>query len=108
MRNIYQQALDVQNACNSSGVALSLANEIIPAVRDELRANGGFADTDAVNSHPAVIMFIAKLGDLAGLTVDGARYSRAYTVCYEMAHVAAARQELAVAVALAAAAALAA
>jgi hypothetical protein len=59
-RNRYQDALDVQNACNPSGVAHSL-HEICCEVS---REGGG---TDAVRRDPAVRLFVAKLADLCGL-----------------------------------------
>ena len=56
----YQDALDVQNACNLSGVAHSLFE-----VCRRLRASG-VTDTSAVNTHPIVRMYASKIGDLTG------------------------------------------
>jgi hypothetical protein len=102
MRNMYEQALMVQDACNSSGVALSLANEIIPAARAEIQSNLNLWSTTDINRHPAVALFIAKLADLAGLDVDFTAYGNAYTECTQRAMQVKLRAELDAAVALAA------
>ena len=60
MKNIYQDAIDVQDACNPSGVALSLHNLCCSLSREGL-------GTDDIRRHPAVILFTAKLADLMGL-----------------------------------------
>lgn len=99
MRSIYQSALDVQDACNMSGVALSLANEIIPAVRQESRDAGGFGDTEYVNTHPAVVLFVAKMAELSGwLDVSMTSYSAAYIACVDRVTLDKARAEVAAAV----------
>ncbi len=56
-----QQALDLQNACNLSGVAHSLI-EVLEPIREEMRkTNQG---TEFVNSHPIITLFLAKLASL--------------------------------------------
>lgn len=79
-----QQALDVQYACNLSGVARSL-NQIIQevlwptAVREE---NG----TKWINTHPIVTMFLLKMCELngCGSTLQSG-YEAAEKACREMA-----------------------
>jgi hypothetical protein len=59
-----QLALEVQDACNLSGVANSLTRDIIPTLWDMARAaNGG---TPHVNQSPIVTLFLLKLGELNG------------------------------------------
>ena len=71
----YQRALDVQNACNASGVIHSLA-EAVDKVWEDARANG--QGTDYVNTHPIVRMYVEKLYDLC--RVQGHIYD-AYDLC---------------------------
>jgi len=79
-RNIYQDAIDVQDACNISGVVNSLMNEVLPAVRQEITG------TVAIARHPAVVMFVSKLGELTGLGGgDMDTFSEAYLACRERA-----------------------
>ena len=61
MYEILNEAIDVQSACNGSGVAHSLARVFV-ALRECGVDNAGDR-----NSHDAVKLFVAKLADLAGL-----------------------------------------
>src|SRR5947209_15692787 len=80
MQNIYKIAVDCQDACNLSGVAHSLASEVLPQVWEEVRANGG--GTAEVNRHPAIRLILSKLADLAGLVPDDmGQYGADYTLC---------------------------
>lgn len=84
-RNPYQLALDVQTACNLSGVVHSLA-EALPIIRDEVRASGG--GTDEINRHPVVVLFVDKLADLAGVphlesSIGEGHYSQAHFACVD-------------------------
>jgi len=67
-KELAQQALDVQNACNLSGVVFSLG-----AVVDQLweidRA-AGCASTARINRNPIVRAFVAKLADLSAITYE--------------------------------------
>jgi len=88
VRSIYQTALDVQDASNPNGVINTLANEIMPAIREE----AGYREvgTQYVKDHPALILFLDKLNSLCGLQSigDQASYDRisaAYAACHEAA-----------------------
>jgi hypothetical protein len=86
MTNIYRLALQVQDASNPSGVVNSLANEIMPGIRDEVgyREQG----TAYVTSHPAFILFLDKLASMTGkvwLYDTNSAVSQAYEVCNERA-----------------------
>ena len=70
MRNRYREAIDVQDACNPSGVALSLHKMCCVVSRE---GNG----TDGVRRDPAVRLFVAKLADLCGLEYDWPRDAQA-------------------------------
>ena len=63
-KELAQKALDVQNACNVSGIVHTLTDVI-----DELWAierERHIESTDRINNHIVVRAFIAKLADLAG------------------------------------------
>jgi hypothetical protein len=57
-----QQALDVQNACNLSGVVHSLDQIVREVLWPEADRLG--KGTDFVNTHPIVSMFLDKLASL--------------------------------------------
>jgi hypothetical protein len=56
MPQLAKSAIDVQNACNLSGVAHSLVE-----LCQELRDNGVESSTDAINQHPLVRLYVSKL-----------------------------------------------
>ena len=55
-------ALDVQDACNLSGVVNSFATEVMPALWEESRKRN--EGTAWINHHPIVTLFIDKLASL--------------------------------------------
>jgi hypothetical protein len=57
-----QTSLDVQDACNLSGVAKSLAGPVMDALWAEARRTE--RGTDFINQHPIVTLFIDKLASL--------------------------------------------
>jgi hypothetical protein len=59
LKQAAQSALDVQYACNLSGVARSLW-EVCNAIRE------AFPNTGAVNTHPIVTMYLLKMCELNG------------------------------------------
>ena len=58
-----KEVLEVQNACNLSGVVLSWGQAIL-----DLRANLSGADqsTSAINHHPINVMWAEKVSELTG------------------------------------------
>ena len=71
----YSDAITVQDACNTSGIVLSLC-EKIEKIRETSQST---ADT---NTHPIVVMLASKIHDLAGLGLsDTNAYSDAYILC---------------------------
>jgi phosphate/sulfate permease len=76
-----QQAMDVQGACNLSGVVFSFA-EVMRAICNGL-PNAG---THARNTHPIVTLFLLKLCELNGCgTTLHESYERAWTECQALA-----------------------
>jgi len=59
MKRMYYDAIQVQDACNLSGVVFSFARHM------QTLCDMGL-DTDAKNLHPVSILFVDKLADLAG------------------------------------------
>jgi hypothetical protein len=80
-KQIAQEALDVQDACNLSGVVHSFAR-----VMSALSERG--LDTRAKNRHPAAVLFANKIADLTGSEHDGA-----FSVAYAWAQDTAAKSE---------------
>jgi hypothetical protein len=62
-KNIYQEALAVQNACNSQAIIRSLT-ELLPAIVADAKGRGE-DDTGSINRHPVIIAFLDKLMSLA-------------------------------------------
>lgn len=79
MKNIYQTALNVQDACNMSGVLFSFA-ECMKTINEEMRKQG--EGEDYRRQHPVVIMFLSKLNSMAE-SFDS--FSSAYDACKEKA-----------------------
>jgi hypothetical protein len=59
-----QQALDVQNACNLSGVLASFKEIVHEVIWPEARRLG--KGTEFVNTHPIATLFLSKLTSLNG------------------------------------------
>lgn len=58
-----QLALDVQDACNGSGVAHTLGTKVFPSILRHMEERG--KSTDWANAHPVVYLFLWKLMDLS-------------------------------------------
>ncbi len=66
-----QTALDVQDACNLSGVVFSFAEAMNAVCEEQQRIGQG---TKWKNEHPVVYLFVSKLADLNGYHI-GEAYS---------------------------------
>jgi hypothetical protein len=81
-KELAEQALAVQDACNLSGVVISFAT-IIKEVRARLEEEkqGG---TDNVNTHPVCVLFADKIAHLTGTqSLGNDVVSAAYTWAYK-------------------------
>lgn len=76
-----QQALDVQDACNLSGIVFSFA-KIMQVICDEATRRG--EGTDWKNQHPITVLFVDKLAQLAGVGTFHAA-PHAYEACKKLA-----------------------
>jgi hypothetical protein len=65
LREAAQTAIDIQDACNLSGVLRTFDSVVSDVIWPEARRLG--QGTDYVNRHPIVRVFLAKLADLNGL-----------------------------------------
>lgn len=69
LKDMARMALDVQDACNLSGVVHTWS-KILPQLRKlvegDCKANGKDFSTDVLNRHPVNVMFCNKLASLSG------------------------------------------
>ena len=77
-----QSALDVQDACNGSGVIFALARAM-QAICDSSDRGG----TDHRNQHPIVKLYLYKLAELAGMEMSSLSpgYDAAEEACKRIA-----------------------
>jgi len=76
IRHLMKGALDVQNACNLSGVLYSWA-EAMRELRDIEPDQG----TDWYNTHPLNVLYASKVADLTGCQIN---FSDAYASALKM------------------------
>lgn len=78
--NIYQVALDIQDACNPTAVVFA-GVDILKGIMNE----PGHTGTDAIKSHPAFVLFASKINAFVGGIGDvGSQdFSKAYAACLE-------------------------
>ncbi len=79
LQQLAQDALQVQDACNLSGVIISWARAMSD-LREHLRDLG----TDGFNHHPINVLWSSKVSSLTGESADGT-FSAAYKWCDKMA-----------------------
>jgi hypothetical protein len=80
IEQLAKRALQIQDACNPSGVALALSETIM-----ELKRNGVVGTEDICN-HPIVKLMAHKVAELCGMaTWDLDRYWQAELACAELA-----------------------
>lgn len=83
MRTIIQlakEAIDVQDACNLSGVVHSFSR-VMTELRELLSKEEGFS-TDKLNQHPICVMFSNKIAILCD-SESAVKFNRAYEFCKE-------------------------
>lgn len=79
MKELAQEALNVQDACNLSGVVISFAR-VVKDLR-ELLPNAG---TDALNTHPICVLWSDKIAHLTGTqNLGNDRVDLAYRWAYK-------------------------
>ena len=76
LKQLAQDALLVQDACNMSGIALSFGKAML-----DLRAALPDKGTDFYNQHPITVLWASKISSLANAEFDGI-FAQAYAaVC---------------------------
>lgn len=81
LKELAQEALDIQNACNPLGLSKGYAVSL-QELHDRLSLNGLPNDTQAMRDHPINKLWASKLHDLASLGLsDTDRYGDAYRAC---------------------------
>lgn len=82
--NIYQTAIDVQDACNLSGVINSW-KLCFQEINNEMQT--AKAGDDFRRKHPVNILFLSKVSQMMGFNdpVDWVSYGKAYQICKEKA-----------------------
>jgi hypothetical protein len=78
MKELAKEALDVQNACNLSGVVHSFSRAI-GDLREIARLEK-WESTDKINRHPICILFADKIASLSspGSSINGSEFTQAY------------------------------
>lgn len=78
MKELAKEALDVQNACNLSGVVHSFSRAI-GDLREIARLEK-WESTDKINRHPICILFADKIASLSspGSSINGSEFTSAY------------------------------
>lgn len=83
-KSMAQEAINVQDACNLSGVVHSFSR-IIKDVRERLRLEGK-ESTENVNTHPVCILYADKINSLSIGAKSGANpFGGAYGECKDLA-----------------------
>ena len=82
MKDLCQEALDVQDACNLSGVVHSFSRTITE-LRTLVEQEPGFS-TDKLNRHPVCVMFSSKIASLTG-SEGYTNFKEAYAFCQQQA-----------------------
>lgn len=78
LKQLAQEALDVQDACNLCGVAQAFAR----AMRDLGDYTNG---TDERNRHPITVVWLDKMNSLAGIQEYSSGITKAYSVVHDLA-----------------------
>lgn len=78
MKQAAQLAMDVQDACNLSGVVYLFSNILSDVLWPEARRIG--LGTEWVNTHPIATLFIFKLMDMNRLDYESG-FSKAWDAC---------------------------
>jgi hypothetical protein len=82
MAQLAQEAIDIQDGCNASGIVFSFFRAIT-RLREIARAEG-WEGTDAINRHPISLLFSSKIASLT-YSESGEEFHRAYEWAKEQA-----------------------
>lgn len=84
INELCQEAVNVQDACNLSGVVHSFSRAITE-LRSLLQQEGDFS-TEKLNQHPVCVLYSSKIASLTGSEINsnecgGNAFSEAYAYC---------------------------
>ncbi len=85
MKNIYENALFIQGACNLSGVVHQFSRDMEVICEESRKLGTGTLER---NTHPVVLLYVDKLAHLCGLQSTEApitKLSKAFDVCEKKA-----------------------
>lgn len=81
LKELAQEAIEVQDACNLSGVVHGW-HRSMEELCEVLRTNSNFAGTDEINHHPINKLWASKVHDLASMGLsDFEEWGKAYDAC---------------------------
>ena len=82
--HMYKTAIDIQDACNISGVIGAL-NAAKDEINKEMR-DGGYGE-EYRRKHPVILLYISKICNMLGVEdpVPFSEYAHAYRICKEKA-----------------------
>jgi hypothetical protein len=88
MKDLCKEAIDIQDACNLSGVVHGFSRTITE-LRRLLEQEGDFS-TGKLNQHPVCVLYSSKIASLTGSEVNanevgGNAFSEAYGFCQNRA-----------------------
>lgn len=82
MKDLAKEALDVQDACNLSGVVHSFSR-VMTELREVMRSEGYAISTDAINRHYVAVLFSNKIASLTGSEMTSS-FANAYEWAKEL------------------------
>jgi len=87
MKDLAKDAINVQDACNLSGVVHSFSR-IIGELREIARLEK-WESTDKINRHPICILFADKIASLTspGSSINGSEFTSAYNWACDLTQV---------------------
>lgn len=86
MYRLVKNALDVQDACNLSGVVHSFSRDLTE-LRRVLKLQGS-ESTEAVNNHPVAVLYASKISsltnnELTGVFTEAYNWAQDYVSCQQ-------------------------
>jgi hypothetical protein len=81
MKQLAQRALDVQSACNLSGIIHAFSSDVTD-LRALLKEQ---ASTESVNKHPMCVLYSTQIAYLTGTSGVGCENAKAYSDAYAWA-----------------------
>lgn len=81
LQDLVKEALDIQDACNLSGVVHAFSRTLTD-LREIARAEG-WEGTEAISKHPISVLYASKIASLTHCE-DAHVFGKAYGDCYDL------------------------